>query len=76
MLLDDHVILSQLDIFRQVGLAMAHDEYIQFYVKNKGRTLRVHDFELPIKNGKVELRFQRVWKKLQSINKLPIYFNI
>ncbi|OXA55851.1 malectin [Folsomia candida] len=57
--LDDFTILSHLDIYREVGLATAHDEVIPFIVKNNAKKLKIHDSEVPIRNGKVNLRFLR-----------------
>lgn len=71
MALDDFTILSHLDIYREVGLATAHDEVIPFIVKNNAKKLKIHDSEVPIRNGKVNLRFLRVCLLDKVIKQLP-----
>jgi hypothetical protein len=48
-----------LDIFARVGRATAHDEYVPFEVKNKGKTLLIYDKETTIRGGKVALQFEK-----------------
>jgi hypothetical protein len=55
-----HVVLPDLDIFREAGYATAHDEYVAFKVTNKGKTLVVDGESSDIQNGKVQLKFVKV----------------
>lgn len=54
----DHTIIPNLDIFAHVGRGVAHDEYIQFSVK-QGR-LYYNEEESEIMGGKIRVEFIKV----------------
>ena len=54
----EHVIVDQLDIYSQVGRAVAHDEVIPFTVKNK--QLHVLEQTSYIEGSRIRLDFVKV----------------
>lgn len=66
---DDHTVVSELDIYKQVGRAVAHDEIIPFNVK--GGKLKVLD-EVSDFKGKLSVQFKRGDKDNPKINALYI----
>ena len=55
-----HVIVDELDIFKNVGNAVAHDEIIPFKISGQGKKLTVNDETSSIKNGQVRVEFVKV----------------
>lgn len=62
----DHTIVSDLDIFAQVGKGTAHDEYIYFSVSRN--RLYFKDEESEIRGGKVRVEFIKGYRDNPKIN--------
>ncbi|XP_055920200.1 malectin [Eupeodes corollae] len=62
----DHTVISDLDIFHQVGKGTAHDEYVFFTVSRK--RLFVKEEESEIRNGRIRLEFVKGIKDNPKIN--------
>ncbi|VVC99253.1 malectin-B [Leptidea sinapis] len=66
----DHTIVADLDIFEKVGRGVAHDEYIQYSIKN-GK-LYYNDEESDIRGGKIKVEFIKGYRDNPKINALYV----
>lgn len=54
----DHTVVADLDIFERVGRGVAHDEYVEFKVRN-GKLI-YNEEESDILGGKIRVEFIKV----------------
>ncbi|CAK1581841.1 unnamed protein product [Parnassius mnemosyne] len=66
----DHTIVADLDIFDKVGRGIAHDEYIQYSIKN-GK-LYYNEEESDIRGGKIKVEFIKGYRDNPKINALYV----
>lgn len=57
-MLNDHKVISELDIFDSVGHGVAHEEYIEFAI-DKGQVM-VGSHKISGSNGKLSIEFVKV----------------
>lgn len=66
----DHTVISDLDIFQQVGKGVAHDEYVYFTI-SRGRLFYKED-ESEIRGGRVRIEFIKGYRDNPKINALVL----
>lgn len=66
----DHTIVADLDIFDKVGRGVAHDEYIEYKIKD-GK-LYYNDEESDIRGGKIKVEFIKGYRDNPKINALYV----
>lgn len=67
----DHTVISDLDIFQQVGRGTAHDEYVYFSI-NRGR-LFYKEEESDIRGGKIRVEFVKGYRDNPKVNAIVLY---
>lgn len=66
----DHTVISDLDIFQQVGKGVAHDEYVYFTI-SRGRLFYKED-ESEIRGGRIRVEFIKGYRDNPKINALVL----
>ena len=67
----DLTIASDLDVFERVGRGVAHDEYIEFEVKD-GKILYEGD-ESEITAGKMRVEFIKIYRDNPKVNAIILF---
>lgn len=66
----DHTVVADLDIYERVGRGVAHDEYVQYSVRD-GK-LYCDEEESDIRNGKIRVEFIKGYRDNPKINALYV----